>query len=244
MGGARSPERDLLLGLARHRACVSINHPIPPELGGNIRSDHAGGMVQAVEHLLRYGRKTIAYMSGLERAFAEQERLRAFMQTMLGAGRALHQELIVPYSASFEDGYHTLYEWLDSVDAGSAQWSEMRARLGVRGAYRLLAGHPEVDGIVCYDDQLAFGVLQACAQLARRVPEDVAVVGCNDLPLAGQVSPALTTQHIPRYQMGAAAAKMLLDCIEGGQPLGEKVFPHRLVVRDSAPARQYKEEAE
>ena len=64
----------------------------------------------------------------------------------------------------------------------------------------------------------------------------MAISGCNDLPIASQVTPRLTTQRIPRYQMGATAARMLIERIGGCAACGEVVLQHQLIVRESAPA--------
>lgn len=236
MGGARLPNSELLMALTMHRHFVSINHPVPSELGGSIRSDHVRGIAQTVDHLLQSGRRRLAYMSGPEHIYAAQERLRGFVQAVRNAGLHLDPTLIVPYTVNLATGHRSLREWLDAGEVGSDDWHEERATLGQRGALRLLRDHPNVDSIICYDDLIAVGALRACAQLGLRVPDDVAISGCNDLPVASQVTPRLTTQRIPRYQMGATAARMLIERIGGCAPCDEVVFQHQLIVRESAPA--------
>jgi len=139
--------------------------------------------------------------------------------------RPVDPALIVPYETNYAEGFHSQYEWFSSADVGSARWSELRATFGARGACALLTEHPQVDGIVCFDDQTAFGVLRACAQLGRRVPDDLAVIGCNDIPLAVQATPPLTTQRIPRYPIGKRAVELLVERINGNrrwyQPMPE-----------------------
>lgn len=233
MAGARLPDDDLLALLARHSAFVSINHPVPSDLGGNVCSDHAQGIALSIDHLLKSNRQHLAFMAGPDYVYAAQERLRAFKQVMRKNKLPTHRDLIVPYVASFESGFRNLYEMTESVNGASLR--QIRANLGLRGARALLQKHPEVNGIVCYDDQLAFGAIRACVELGRRVPEDVAIVGCNDVPLASQVKPTLTTQSIPCYQMGIAAAKMLIERITCECEQKEIVFPHELIVRESAP---------
>lgn len=231
---SRLPDSDLLLALTQHRAVVSINRPLPSEIAGNILSEHAKGIALAVDHLAK-SRRVIAYLSGPEGAYTAQERLRGFIQAMKNTGRTVNPNLIVPYDANLEDGYRTVAELLQSKDDNSAQWSTARSNFGRRGTRLLLTEHPEVDGIVCFDDQLAFGALRACADLGRRVPEDVAIVGCNDIPLASQVTPALTTQRIPAFQMGVRAAQLLLARTQGIDHQEPIVFPHELIIRESAP---------
>lgn len=232
----RSTDTELLPALKRFPAFVAINRPFSPKFGGNIVSDHYGGMCAAIEHLVRLGRRTIAFMAGPEHSYSAEERLRGFLDAMKRFDLPINSDLIVPNAANYENGARNQYEWFNSVEAGSLRWHELRATLGVRGALMLLSAHPNVDAIACFNDQFAFGALRACAQLGRRVPEDVAIVGCDDIPLASQVIPALTTQHIQRYEIGKCAVQMLIERINGTRQQETIVFPHTLIVRASAPA--------
>jgi LacI family transcriptional regulator len=236
MAGARLPDSELLLALAAHQHFVSINRPVPPELGGSVRSDHIRGIAMTMEHLLQSGRRTIAFMAGPAHIYAAQERLRGYLQAVKSAGMQVDTTLVAPYASNLTESHRTLLEWMDAGEIDSDAWHQARATLGLRGATRLLQDHPEVDSIICYDDIIAIGALLACAQLGRRVPEDVAITGCNDLPVASQVTPRLTTQRIPRYQIGVTAARLLIDRINGCATCGEVVFDHKLIVRESAPA--------
>lgn len=232
----RLEEDALLPALAQHRAAVTINRPLPPQLAGDVHSDHAGGTAQAVEHLARTGRRTVAYMAGPARAFAARERLRGFVQGMKDAGLTLRPDLIVPYLGYVDDSVRDQGELLRSLQAGSPIWRDIHHTIGHLGALGLLSAHPEVDGLVCYDDGYAIGALRACRELGVRVPDDVAIIGCNDIPLVEHLSPALTTQRVPCYQMGVKAAEMLFERIAGRCP-EPAVFAHELVIRESAPAR-------
>jgi LacI family transcriptional regulator len=99
-----------------------------------------------------------------------------------------------------------------------------------------LSDHPQLDALFCHNDLVAVGAMQACAALGRNVPRDVAVVGYDDVPLAALVTPTLTTCHVPRYELGAQAAKLLLSQVNGGSTDTQPavIEPH-LVVRASAP---------
>ncbi|MCI0477838.1 MAG: LacI family transcriptional regulator [Anaerolineales bacterium] len=232
----RSTDTDLLPALKRYPAFVSINRPFPPRLGGNIVSDHAKGMFAVIEHFIRLGRRTIAYMAGPEHSYTADERLRGFRAAMKKFDLPINRALIIPNAANYENGARNQYEWFNSVDAGSPRWHELRATLGVRGALALLSAHPKVNAVACFNDQFAFGVLRACAQLRRRVPDDVAIIGCDDIPLASQVMPTLTSQHIQRYEIGKRAVQMLIERINGARHQETVVFPHELIIRASAPA--------
>ena len=102
-------------------------------------------------------------------------------------------------------------------------------------AHRGGAFHPEIEGLVCYNDLVAVGALQACRELGRRVPDDVAVTGWDDIVLAELVSPSLTTLRVAKSTIGACAVQMLLDRIHGREAQAEVVFTPELVVRASAP---------
>ena len=103
-------------------------------------------------------------------------------------------------------------------------------------ARHLLTASPELTAFFCYNDLVAVGALQACADLGRQVPDDVAVVGFDDISLAALVIPPLTTCHVPRYELGAQAMRLLLDQI-GGCPgeCASVVLQPELIVRASAP---------
>jgi LacI family transcriptional regulator len=236
LAGARLPDAELESALAQHPAFVSINHPFVAKHGGNIVSEHAKGMVMAVEHVVKSNRRVIAFVAGPKHTYSGRERLRGFRLAMKKCDRPIQSDLIVGYETNYGEEFPSQWEWFNAVDVGSAQWNERRAMLGSRGARRMLLAHPDVDAIVCFDDQMAFGVLQACAELGRRVPDDVAVVGCNDIPLAIQITPKLTTQRIERYQMGKRAVEMLIERIQNHRTQDLVVFPHKLIFRESAPA--------
>jgi LacI family transcriptional regulator len=107
---------------------------------------------------------------------------------------------------------------------------------GCEEAYELLAHQPELTALFCYNDLSAVGALQACAALGRRVPADVAIVGFDDILLAGLVTPSLTTCRIPMYDLGNQAMRLLLQHIKGTAEGSEEiVIEPELVIRDSAP---------
>lgn len=231
----RLDEDDLLPALAQHRAAVTINRPLPPQLAGDVHSDHAAGMASAVQHLARIGRRTVAYMAGPAHAFAARERLRGFVQGMKDAGLTLRPDLIVPYLGYVDESVRDEGELQRSLLAGSPSWRDVHHTIGHVNALGLLSAHPEVDGLICYDDGYAIGALRACRELGWRVPGDVAIIGCNDIPLIEHLSPALTTQRVPSYRMGEKAAEMLIERMAGRCP-EPAVFAHELIIRESAPA--------
>jgi DNA-binding LacI/PurR family transcriptional regulator len=98
-----------------------------------------------------------------------------------------------------------------------------------------LRRHPRLSALICINDTLALGAVQAARALGRRVPQDVAIVGFGDFTFAQYVEPPLTTVVLPKYEMGRRAAEQLLSCLrEGGFGEVDVVFPAQLVPRGSA----------
>jgi LacI family transcriptional regulator len=87
--------------------------------------------------------------------------------------------------------------------------------------------------VAAFNDRQAFGVVQRCLQLGLRVPEDVSVVGSDNVPGAVLLNPQLTTVHAPKGTMGRAAVSLLLDHIVDQGPIIEETVTGHLVVRDS-----------
>ncbi|WP_432827936.1 LacI family DNA-binding transcriptional regulator [Dactylosporangium sp. CA-092794] len=161
--------------------------------------DNADGARQAVEHLILRGRRTIATIAGPPASPAAADRLEGYRAAMAAAGR---QPLIAYGDFTTNSGLH------------AAAW--------------LLDRTPRLDGLFVANDAMAAGALQALRKAGRRVPEDVAVVGFDDAPLAAFTSPALTTVRQPVEELGAVTAALLLE------PRADNpILPTELVVRAS-----------
>ncbi|HZD01882.1 MAG TPA: LacI family DNA-binding transcriptional regulator [Actinomycetes bacterium] len=174
-----------------------------------VPDDHAG-MLLAVEHLHRLGHRRIGHVAGP-------------LDTSTGAGRA----------KGFSDAMRAL-----GLSAGRVA----RARLfneeeGRRAAAALLARRPRVTAIVAANDLLALGVLDAAAELGLRCPDDLSVIGVNDVPLADRLQPPLTTIRVAEYDLGHQAARLLLAHIEHPErPAETVVTTPELIVRGSTAA--------
>jgi LacI family transcriptional regulator len=106
---------------------------------------------------------------------------------------------------------------------------------GAAAATRLLLERvPETSAVFVHNDAMAIGVLSAIARSGRHVPDDVAVVSCDDMPFAEHLAPPLSTVRIPFAETGARAVELLLERIGGAPPPTEPVLlPVELVVRES-----------
>jgi LacI family transcriptional regulator len=206
---SRLPEQALADLVKRHDAVVLINR----SLAGcsNVCVDDSRGAAILVEHLLGSGRRHLGLLAGSQISHSSQERARGFAQAMCAAGK---------------DADSKLTSRCDSPDIDG----------GYRAAVSLLSARPDVDGLICYNDLVATGALRACAELGRRVPDDVAVAGADDILLASLVTPSLTTLRVDRQAIGASALQMLLDQLHDASDVcNTLIYQPELIVRASAP---------
>ncbi|MFD0527317.1 substrate-binding domain-containing protein [Kitasatospora arboriphila] len=167
--------------------------------------DNAGGAAAAVRYLKRIGRTRIATVAGPSSTPAGQDRLGAYLrETVRGHRRPLVAE------ADF------------TVEGGRAATA------------RLLAEEPRIDGLFAASDLMAVGALEALRRAGRRVPEDVAVVGFDDVDCARTAEPALTTVHQPIEQLGRQLVRLVQRLAAGEEAGPALVLPTALVLRDSA----------
>ena len=99
----------------------------------------------------------------------------------------------------------------------------------------LLQSHPDIDGLLCYNDLIAIGVLQACAELSIDVPDRVAVIGFDDILLGRLMSPKLTTLRVSKREIGIKATEMLLAQIRCQGDVQNIWVQEDLIIRESAP---------
>ncbi len=169
--------------------------------------DDAHGTLEAVEHLHQLGHRRLAFICGPLSTSNGARRRASFEQTLRRLGLPPGPALETP---AFDDA------------------------AGYAAARSLFARHPEVTGVVAGNDLLAVGIISAAAELGRRCPADVSVVGFNDMLLAGRLKPPLTTVRIPQYDVGVRAAEMLLALVaDPGRRPETVLIAGELVVRGS-----------
>ncbi len=174
-----------------------------------VETDHAGGARAATEHLLALGHRTVVHIAGPASSYAASERERGWREALSGAGRAAGD--VVRGAWTSASGFDAARALLEAGAVGSA--------------------------VFVANDQMALGALRALAEHGLRVPEDVSVVGFDDVADAANYRPALTTvrQHFDR--LGETAVAMLIDG-EVGPAAGRSrvVVPATLVERASTAA--------
>jgi LacI family transcriptional regulator len=106
---------------------------------------------------------------------------------------------------------------------------------GVESTWQLLTQYPQITAIFAYNDLLAVGAMRACRELGRRVPDDCALVGFDDIPLAAMLAPPLTTVGVDKYELGRQAMSCLLDMLDSSGATFPPVYLDvELVIRESA----------
>ena len=137
-----------------------------------------------------------------------------------------------------EQRYHGYVDAMQRLGITELQPYVVEAPFTHAGAYDALNQRLEADkaftAILCANDMLAVGALKALKVHKIRVPEDVSVIGINDMDTVRYLDPMLTTVHIPLEEMGKHVAKILIDRIEGGHRLPVRIMvPNSLVIRES-----------
>jgi LacI family transcriptional regulator len=169
--------------------------------------DMLGGQV-ATAHLLKLGNTRIGHLAGKPTVSTGVLRRRGYLAALALAEIPADPQLVV------ESGY---------TEEG-----------GALAARRLLSLRDPPTALFAVTDMAALGAVEAARSMGLRIPEDVAIVGYNDIPLASRVSPGLTTMHVPIHEFGSVAVGLLLEQIESDEPTLRRVrFAPDLVVRDS-----------
>jgi LacI family transcriptional regulator len=172
------------------------------------------GSYLATQHLLKMGHTAIGFVAGPIASYSGTKRSQGYEQALA------------------EAGIESKDDWVQHCLPTVAD--------GEKATQLLLNTRPELSALLCYNDLVALGALRYCAASGRSVPEDIAITGFDDIMLASVVSPALTTCHVPREELGSLAVSMLLDCINDEmEKCDEIVVKPELVIRASTSATQF-----
>jgi LacI family transcriptional regulator len=189
---------------------VVIANDAGDEAVDQVRTDDARGIVEAVGHLVGAGVDRVGFVGGPRDAAPGPVRLAAFRAAAGAAGLSVPARWI-EYTPFTRDG-------------------------GAAAAARLFGRRDRPRAVLCANDLIAIGVIDAARRAGLRVPADLAGVGFDDIETADLVTPRLTTVVNPAAAVGAAAGRTMLRRLEVGPqaPFERVVLPTRLVVRESA----------
>ena len=190
---------------------VVINHTVDQPGTSQVRTDNKYGAKLAVDYLVQQEHRAIGMLTGVANGHPSKvRRVQGYHAAMNAHDLPIEEGWVVPTSTpTVECGYEA--------------------------ARYLLTQHPEITAIFAYNDLLAIGALKACHELGRRVPDDCAIVGFDDIQLAAMVIPSLTSVRVNKYKLGQQAMNRLFDMM--GKP--EATFPPitltpELIIRESA----------
>ncbi|OQP07734.1 LacI family transcriptional regulator [Geobacillus sp. 46C-IIa] len=187
--------------------CVLIDIPIESKTVGYVTTDNVLGAKKAVRHLIELGHKRIAMINGYEYAFVSEQRLKGFKEALLEAGLPVREY------------------WIAN--------GAFREEIAEQEALRLLQHYPEITAFFCASDLMALGVIKAAKRLGKQVPDDVAVIGYDDIILASYSAPSLSTIAQDKFAMGYEAAMLLIAMLEGKADSHVKILQTELKVRES-----------
>lgn len=203
----RLESEELYRLLERQRAAVLVNRRSDPRYAGSVRIDHEQGARMLMRHVHEVGCRRPAYLSGPAHSHAGRERLLGHQREAAELGLGLPPERVVPCAPTVKGG--------------------------AKAARETLERFPDVDALICFNDLVAAGALQAAEEMGIAVPKELAVTGYDDIVFARMFSPGLTTIRAPKYELGQQAARMLMDRMQGRNYGVNIVLQPELVVRGS-----------
>jgi DNA-binding LacI/PurR family transcriptional regulator len=186
---------------------VIINNIHRQQAGYSVEVDNAGGARLAARHLLELGHRKIAHIQGPLQEWDAVQRRRGFKTELRAWDLAIDEAMIV---------------------SGTG-----RPQGGIAATKRLLELNESPTAIFCYNDATALGTMRAARAVGLRIPEELSVVGFDNIDLAPFFEPPLTTIAQPIHEMGERAVEMVLDLLEKETPVQDCILPSQLIVRKS-----------
>ena len=173
----------------------------------SVSTDNVAGARRAVEHLVQLGHRRIAYIANRCTQRSNRDRLTSYQQVLAANGIPVNEDLIIEGDGTLQGG---------------------------NAAARILLSrtHPPT-AVFCFNDMTAIGVLSGLQQAKIQVPEEISVVGFDDVEFAAHCYPRLTTIRQSTDLMGQRLIHMLLELIQGQEDVESEVLPAELVIRDS-----------
>jgi LacI family transcriptional regulator len=172
---------------------VTLGRELPHPTISTVSTDVYDGAYQATRHLLDLGHQRLGFITGSPRVGIGHPKVQGCRAALAECGLTLDPDLIVESDLSVRDGYLAM---------------QLLLRRGLLPT-----------AVVAVTDAVAIGAMGAIAAAGRRIPEDISVVGFNDIPYAASVHPPLTTVREPMYELGRLATRVLLDTIRQGSSI-------------------------
>jgi DNA-binding LacI/PurR family transcriptional regulator len=185
---------------------VTINCD-PAKYHYDVVHDDASGVRACLDHLMQLGHRKIGYLGASTGGYAQRVRHQSF--TAYASEMALKTSVFTADDVKVESGEAAMVEWLK-------EW-----------------GSDQPTALVCFNDTVAIGAAKAAREAGISIPQDLSIIGFDDIEMASYVQPALTTFAQPRYEIGRAAAEMMLSLLAGGTPPAPLLLQGELRLRAS-----------
>ena len=206
---------ELVNDLQRRRVpLVVVDREVPGVAVDTVLTNHLQGGCMATQHLIDLGHRRIACVSGGSDLSPSAERLTGYQQKLAQSGIPYDETLVVKGDFQYRSGYEA--------------------------ARQLLALDDPPTAVFACNDLMAVGVISAATQLGLNVPEDLSVVGFDDVRLASFTNPPLTTIAQPKYDIGVLATEMLLARVRNldAPPRVERLDTELIIRGSTAPSVQ------
>jgi DNA-binding LacI/PurR family transcriptional regulator len=195
---------------------VVVNNETPEKYGLSLKHDDLSAGGQVARFLMELGHKRLAYIGDATASRINNERQQGFIDELNLNGKCIEPQLII----------HSQGRQIEN---------------GEEAMMRLLKIRPHPTAVFCFNDLMAIGAIKKIKDHHLGVPEDISIVGFDNIPYSAYISPALTTFNQPKYKMGQEAAEMLLHVLAtpSSQNLNftmQKSILGKLLIRESAAA--------
>lgn len=176
----------------------------------SVEIDNFAAAAAATDHLIALGHQNIAMIAGPPGNSLTQDRTAGFKAAMSAAGLKCSSGNIVHGDFSIESGHESMKLLLQRTKG--------------------------VTAVFCANDEMALGALKAIRDAGKSIPDDVSIIGFDDIRFARYASPTLTTIAQPATRIGEVAMRLMIEAIHSGADVEKVILPHKLIVRESTAA--------
>lgn len=174
-----------------------------------VKVNDRSAVFSATQHMIQQGHEKLGMISGpKEDRIAGYPRAQGFLEALQHYGlRASEEQILYTNGFTYEDGFNSLEP--------------------------ILSRFPDLTAIVATSDDVAVGVISAAYKLGIKIPDQLSVIGYDNIKIAQMIIPPLTTVAQPLYEMGQTGAEMLFHSIDTGKTVESRIMPHRIIERES-----------
>jgi LacI family transcriptional regulator len=188
---------------------VLLDRPMPGAPFATILVDNELGAALAMDHLIKAGRRQIGIIGGKSESATSNQRINGALRRLANHGYYFDEQLLGIGYFTFDGGYQAIEKWI------------LNGQL--------------FDAVFVANDMMAIGAIECLRKYGKQVPDDVAIVGFDDIRMAEWYKPTLTTVKQPVYEMGQVAVRIVVEQIKGGTAkVGNEILKPELIVRHSS----------